>query len=197
MQVRERNAMSLACPHPTAARTVPTARRTAPPLNTHAEPADAPRAQVQVGRAPGRTGWYGSPSDGLDDVVEGLHVAQEVVGVPGGDGLAAAGLDRRPAGRGRREEGSPLGQLGSDPRQDLPDAARTAPGSWPAPDREHRGRGAERGQVRRDVPLAAGPGGAGLQQPRPGPLEKHPCRHGDGWTFQCRRRHVGLLAGGP
>ena len=102
---------------------------------------------------------------GFDHVVERLGVAEQVVGVPGTDDLAPPCLDGRPPGGGRREERRPFPELGSNPGQHLPHAAGATPHTRPAPHGQHGGGRPQRREVGGDVPLAAGPGGAGLQQP--------------------------------
>ena len=81
----------------------------------------------------------------LDDLEEHLGLAQQVVGLAGAD--VAAAVDDRPVGRARREEGGPLPQLGRDPGQHLPDAARARLAGWGrcGPRRGRRRRAAHRG----------------------------------------------------
>ncbi len=99
-----------------------------------------------------------------DDVGEGGGVAHEVVGLAGGDGAGQPGLDRRAAPGAGGEERGPLGQLGRHPRQHLPDVERGA-ATGPSADGQHRGGGAQRGEVGGDVPLPRVVGGAGQRRP--------------------------------
>ena len=88
----------------------------------------------------------------LDHRQEPVGVAQQVVGLPLGDGVAGPGLGRGTLARPGREEAGPLRELGSDPGQQHPGVA-LPPGTAPplrrglGPRREQGGGGPQRADV--------------------------------------------------
>ncbi|CAB52008.1 hypothetical protein E6R61_15715 [Streptomyces sp. LRa12] len=108
----------------------------------------------------------------LHQAQEHRHVAYQVVGVPAARRAPDARLGARPARRAGGEQRAPLGQLGRDLGQHLPGAADAGPGPWAglraAARGQHRGGGAQGGEVGRRVALVRRFEGGGLLQPGPG-----------------------------
>ena len=84
---------------------------------------------------------------------------------------AQTGLDGGAAPGAGGEEHRPLGELGRDPRQHVPDVQRGAAAGPPA-DGQHRGGGAQRGEVGGDVALPRVGGGPGGAQAGVGPQQQ-------------------------
>ncbi|AZM78199.1 hypothetical protein D1J63_27155 [Streptomyces sp. KPB2] len=108
----------------------------------------------------------------LHQAQEHRHVAYQVVGVPGARGPLDARLGPGPAARTGGEQGAPVGQLGRDLGQHLPGAADAGPGPWAglraATRGQHRGGGAQGGEMGRRVPLVRRFEDGGLFQSGPG-----------------------------